>query len=190
MYVQAIKVIVESFKLCSCNLERQLHPRLHQQRSGQHLEGGDCSFLLCTLKTHVEYYVQAWCRWQKKYMKLLEQVLKRVMKMIRGLEHYAEKMREICLFILEKRRLWGHLIAVFQYLKRYYKQEGNLLFIHVYGDMTITSMPDSPQLLKISGWTTNHTGPMVVTTSLLLPTKTLCFYLLSFLSPIFHSPSP
>jgi len=35
------------------------------------------------------------------------------------------------LFSLEKRRLWGNLIAAFQYLKGAYKQEGSQLFERV-----------------------------------------------------------
>ena len=50
--------------------------------------------------------------------------------MIRGLVHflYEDRLRELGLFSLEKRRLWDDLIAAFQYLKGAYKQEGNQLF--------------------------------------------------------------
>ncbi|GAB0207862.1 hypothetical protein GRJ2_003251900 [Grus japonensis] len=58
--------------------------------------------------------------------------------MIGGLEHlsYEDRMRELGLFSLEKRRLRGDLIAAFQYLKEAYKKAGKGLFIRECSDRT------------------------------------------------------
>ena len=71
-------------------------------------------------------------------MDLLELVQRRATKMIRGTEHlsYEDRLRELGLFSLEKRRLWGDLIAAFQYLNGAYKKDGDRFFSRACCDRT------------------------------------------------------
>ena len=94
-----------------------------------------CSVLV---RPHLEYCVQIWSPQRRRDTDLLEHVQRRATEKIQGIEHlpHEDRLRELGLFSLQKRRLQGDLTVDLQYLKVSYKKEGDRLFSRVCGDRT------------------------------------------------------
>ena len=86
----------------------------------------------------LEYCGQMWSFQYRRDVDLLEHVQRWAIKMLQGMEHlfYEDRLKELGLFSMEKRRLQGDLRMAFQYQKVTYRKKGDRLFSRVCGDRT------------------------------------------------------
>ena len=89
------------------------------------------SLIIAIVRFHLEYCIQAWSPYLRKYIDMLEKIQSRATKLIPGLRDLIneERLKECALTALETRRLGGgDQIEVFKILNGYETIDSNIFF--------------------------------------------------------------
>ena len=82
------------------------------------------------VRSHLQYCIQMGSPQYRRDVDPFECVQRKTAKMIQGMEHLSceDRLKELGLFSMEKRRLQRDLKAARQYLKGSYRKDGDRLF--------------------------------------------------------------
>lgn len=113
---------------CACIPENQTWlDGLHPEQHGQQGKEGILPLYSALVRPHLWYCIHLWGPLHKQDMDLMEQIQRSPSRWLEGWKHlfHEERLRELGLFSLEQRRLWGDQIVAFQCLKRTCKKDRN-----------------------------------------------------------------
>src|SRR6218665_596381 len=87
------------------------------------------------IRSHLEYCVQVWNPYHKKYIYCLEKVQRRTTQLIRSLEPYEERLQKQGPFTLERRRMRGDLIGTYKIIHGLEKVDEHTFFKKATGNL-------------------------------------------------------